>query len=96
MGSIGRYLRAIVALVRREPIRTFSVLRSLGIVVAAFWPGLISPDQQTALLGLAVAWLGVDELVRQQTTSTEAPVLTEGTVVTVTTPPGQADYKTTL
>jgi hypothetical protein len=96
MSTVTRYLTAIVGLIRREPVRTFAILRSTGFVVAAFWPGLVSPDQTTALLGLAVAWLGIDELVRQQTTSTVEPTLTEGTEVKVITPAGEPNRTTTV
>ena len=96
MTTVTRYLTAVVGLIRREPVRTFAILRSLGFVVAAFWPGLVSADQTTALLGLAIAWLGIDEVVRQQTTSTVAPTLNEGTKVKVIVPAGKRDRTTTV
>jgi hypothetical protein len=86
MNIIRTYLSALVAVVKREPIRTFAVLRSAGAVVVAFWPGLVTPDQTIAILGLGTALFGVDELVRQQVTSVAAPKLEKGTMLTVTTP----------
>ena len=64
------YIRALVALIQREPIRTFAVIRSVGAVVLAFWPGLISPDQQAAILALGAVWFGVDEVVRHNVSPT--------------------------
>ena len=90
------YVKALVAFAKREPIRTFAVLRSLFLVLAAFWPGLISGDQQTALLTLAAAWLAIDEVVRQNTTSTAEPHLNAGTAVTVITPKGQPNRVETV
>ena len=86
MTAIRRYLEAIVALVQREPIRTFAVLRSLGLVILAFAPGLVSAEQSAAILTLAATWFGVDEVVRQQTTPVTAPKVEIGTPITVTNP----------
>ena len=90
------YLKSLLSLVQREPIRTFAVLRSIGLVVLAFAPGLVSSEQSAAILTLGATWFGVDELVRQNTTSVSAPTLPEGTDVTVATPPGEADRTVTL
>jgi len=89
MTALSRYLASLVALVQREPIRTFAVLRSLGLVVLAFAPGLVSAEQSAAILTLAATWFGVDEVVRQQTTSVSEPSIPKGTNVTVITPAGQ-------
>ena len=63
---MGRYITAIVGLVRREPIRSWAVVRSIAIVVLAFWPGLVTPEQIGALAGLGATLFGVDEVIRQQ------------------------------
>ena len=89
--SLKRYLKALGRLIQREPVRTFAVIRSLSFVIAAFWPNLITPNQQAALLGLTVAWLGIDEVVRQQVTPVAQPVVPEGTKLTITTPAGVPD-----
>jgi len=81
MTALHRYLASLVALVQREPIRTFAVLRSLGLVILAFAPGLLSAEQSAAILTLAATWFGVDEVVRQQTTSVASPNLEPGTSV---------------
>ena len=86
MTAIRRYLTTIVALVQREPIRTFAVLRSLGLVILAFAPGLVSAEQSAAILTLAATWFGIDEVVRQNTTSVSEPKVPIGTTVTVTNP----------
>jgi hypothetical protein len=96
MSAIKRYVSTLVDLVKREPIRTFAVLRSLGLVILAFAPGLVSAEQSAAILTLAATWFGVDEVVRQQTTPVSAPTLPEGTDVTVATPAGEADRTVTL
>ena len=68
MNAIAAYLTALVAIVKREPVRTVAVIRSGLIVVLAFWPGVLNTDQTTALLGFAAVWFGVDEMVRSQVT----------------------------
>lgn len=62
------YLTVVAGLIRREPIRTVGVLRTFIALLLAFWPGLVSPDQTTAILAVATALLGIDEIVRTQTT----------------------------
>ena len=94
MTVVGRYLGSIAVLVQREPIRTFAVLRSLGLVILAFAPGLVTESQSFALLTLAATWFGVDEVVRQNTTAVAAPKVPIGTTVTVTNPDPAVPDKT--
>lgn len=68
MNAITTYLAAIVAVIQREPVRTVAVIRSGIMLLLAFWPGLLSPDQTTAILAFIVVWFGVDEAVRSQVT----------------------------
>jgi len=70
MTTVKSYLSAVVALVRRDPIRAWAVTRSLGLAVVAFWPGLVTPDQMAALGFLGATLFGVDEVVRGQVTPT--------------------------
>ena len=66
MNAISAYLTALVAVIKREPVRTVAVIRSTIMLALAFWPGLLTPDQTTAILGLAAVLFGVDEAVRSQ------------------------------
>jgi hypothetical protein len=70
---VKQYLGALFSLARREPVATFAVIRSLALVVAAFWPGFLTPDQSTAILGLAVALLGGDAVVHHNVKPTVVP-----------------------
>lgn len=85
----------------REPVAIGTALGavlSTGVaVLALFLPG-ITPDRSlaiiafgNALIAFGVAWFG-----RSQTTPTAAPVLSQGTSVTVTTPAGESDREVTL
>lgn len=56
----------IVGFAEREPVVTIGLLRSAGMVVLAFWPGLVSPAQAQAIDAFAVLLLGVDQAVRSQ------------------------------
>lgn len=96
MNAIGRYLKAIEQFAAREPVRTFSILRSVGIVVIAFFPGLISPDQSAAIVALGVVWFGVDETIRHQTTPVVAPKVEVGTKITVVNPDPEVPDKTVI
>jgi hypothetical protein len=94
---VGDYIGEVAALLRRNPVRTFALLRSLGVVLLSFWPGLLTGEQQVALIGLAVAWLGIDEkIVREQVTPLEKPSLPSGTVVNVETAAGLPDKTVVL
>ena len=64
--TFSAYLAALIAVVKREPVRTVAVVRSGIMLLLAFWPGLLTPDQIAAILGLAAILLGVDEAVRSQ------------------------------
>lgn len=64
------YLSALVALIQREPIRTVAVVRSFIALLLAFWPGLVTPDQSLAIIGLTAVLLGVDETIRRNVTPT--------------------------
>jgi hypothetical protein len=93
---VKRYLAALVGLMEREPIRTFAVLRSLGLVILAFVPGLVTPEQSAAIVTLGATWFGVDELVRKTTTPTVAPKVETGTAITVTNPDPAVPDKTVI
>lgn len=90
------YIRSIVTLAKRDPIRTFAVIRSGIALVLAFWPGLVTEGQTAAILAFGAVWFMVDEGVRQSTTPTAAPRLDEGTQVTVITPEGEPNRMETL
>ena len=68
MTAVKTYLAALVAVIKREPVRTVAVIRSGILLVLAFWPGALNPDQIAAVLGFAAVWFGVDEAVRSQVT----------------------------
>ena len=66
MNLISDYVTRLYAVIQREPVRTVAVIRSGIIVILAFWPGVMNPEQMTAVLGFAVVLFGVDEAVRSQ------------------------------
>lgn len=96
MRATARYVQAIVELAKREPVRTFAVLRSIGLVIVAFFPGIVTPDQSQSIVALGVVWFGVDEVVRQQTTSKAEPKIEVGTPITVTNPDPAVPDKTVI
>lgn len=85
----------------REPVSIASALSlvlTTGVaMVAIFVPGLGQAAQIAIVaFGNAVIILGAAIYARSQTTPTSAPVLDQGTTVTVTTPTGEADRDLTL
>jgi hypothetical protein len=87
--------------VTNEPI-SLSValggLLSTGVaLVAIFAPGLI-PEMQVAIIafGNAVILTGSILYARARSTPTAAPVLKEGTTVTVVTPPDEPNRSVTV
>lgn len=86
--GIRRYVAALAGAVRRNPVRAFGAVRSLILVLLAFWPGLLTMDQQLAILGLVAVFLGIDETVRANVTPTVNPTVDAGTYVNVKEPSG--------
>ena len=63
-------MRAILAFVKREPVRVFAIFQAAVVVAVAFGLSL-SVEQTAALLGFAAVVLGVGEGVRSRVTPVE-------------------------
>ncbi|HEV8545011.1 MAG TPA: hypothetical protein VGQ64_01850 [Candidatus Limnocylindrales bacterium] len=88
-----RVVAALWALVKKYPVRAQALIVASIAAGTAFglgWTG----GQVGAITGLTAAALAF--FTESQVTSVSNPVLPQGTDVTVTTPPGQADRTTTL
>lgn len=66
MNAIGTAIAKLVGFAENEPVVTIGILRSAGMVILAFWPGLVSPAQAQAIDAFALVLLGVDQAVRSQ------------------------------
>jgi len=83
-----------------DPALLVGLVRSALILAVSFGVGITQAQQDSLLMFvgafLAVASLVLTQVTRINTTPTAKPVLTEGTVVVVATPQGQADKLVTL
>jgi hypothetical protein len=73
-----------------------AVLSSGVALVALFWPDQLTPVVQAAIIlfGNSVIILGAAVWAARQSTPIATPTLPTGTVVTVETPKGEANYTT--
>ena len=93
MTAIRGVLRALWAQVLAEPVYTQALVQAIIGFATAFglkWDGV----QIAATMALSAAFLAW--LTHKAVTPLEQPVLPVGTAITVTTPPGQADYVATV
>lgn len=73
-------------------------LLSTGVALVAIFVPHLEPEAQAAIIAFGNAAILTGSIIwaRARTTPTAAPVLPQGTQVTVTTPVGQPDKVTTL
>lgn len=93
LGKIGTIAGNARDTILGYPILTLGVVGAALDVAVSFGLGL-SVQQTGLILGLAAAVLSL--IGHSQVTPTSRPTLTQGTVVTVVTPPGQPNESVTL
>jgi hypothetical protein len=84
----------------KDPALVIGLIRA-ALILAVSFGVYVTQDQQDAILMFTAALLAVMSLVLtgvtvSKTTSSSAPVLDEGTVVTIVTPEGQPNKVTML
>ena len=93
MNTIRGAIRSLWALVLAEPVYAQALVVAgiaLGSAFGLGWTGA----QVGAVSAFSAALLSL--LTRRAVTPLDQPVIPAGTAVTVTTPPGQADYVATV
>lgn len=82
----------------REPVRLKAVIQSVITLLAVVGVALTSTQQDaiqnfaaTAVVLITAFGLFDAKVLRNKVTPSDAPTVTEGTTVTVTTPPGEPD-----